>query len=82
MIKIVAVPDDAEKLRKAGSTNVFELGGGVKEVKVSVTIEGRTSSVRRAPAGSDITDLINDCIAEVSEPAYQGPFFHIEDEPK
>ncbi|WP_186158980.1 hypothetical protein [Burkholderia gladioli] len=52
------------------------------EIEVSVTVEGRTSSVRRVPAGSDITDLINECIAEVSEPVYQGPFFRIEDEPK
>ncbi|WP_223996036.1 hypothetical protein [Burkholderia gladioli] len=52
------------------------------EIEVSVTVEGRTSSVRRVPAGSDITDLINECIAEVSEPPYQGPFFRIEDESK
>ncbi|MDR8090352.1 hypothetical protein [Burkholderia gladioli] len=82
MIKIVAVPSDV-----AVSASMVELGGEIKEVKISVTIEGRTSSVRRAPAGSDITDLIKECIAEVSEPVYEGPFFRIkdcciEDEPK
>lgn len=51
-------------------------------VSVSATLNGRTSRVRRILPGDDFESAVAECIAEVSEPAYQGPFFRIEDESK
>ncbi len=53
---------------------VFAIDG---EIDVSVSIAGRTSSVRRIHVG-ELQRAVAECIDEVLGPRYDGPTFRIE----